>query len=113
MSSASDREKVDKQEQSKTNGTSDDDGLSSSIDDVGSNVSEPVAAAAAGGSTSNNMSTSTGGAPSGTIGMNELARQLQLLTSGARSSAAKDVDEAKRHKYAFWETQPVPQFHGK
>lgn len=44
--------------------------------------------------------------------MNDLARQLRqldVLTLNQRS-AAKDMDEAKRRKFAFWETQPVPKF---
>lgn len=40
----------------------------------------------------------------------ELAKKLQIFQSAPTSSAAKDLAEAKQHKYQFWETQPMPKF---
>jgi hypothetical protein len=69
---------------------------------------------ASGGDVANNTAKDVASGTSDAAGssMNDLARQLRqldVLTLNPRS-AAKDMDEAKRRKFAFWETQPVPKF---
>lgn len=39
-----------------------------------------------------------------------LMRKFEMLAAGG-TSTAKRLDEAQRHKYLFWETQPVPKIH--
>uniref|UniRef100_A0A158Q719 Glycylpeptide N-tetradecanoyltransferase n=1 Tax=Elaeophora elaphi TaxID=1147741 RepID=A0A158Q719_9BILA len=38
-----------------------------------------------------------------------LMKKFEMLTVGGGTSAAKHLTEAQRHKYLFWDTQPVPK----
>uniref|UniRef100_A0A914UXR4 Glycylpeptide N-tetradecanoyltransferase n=1 Tax=Plectus sambesii TaxID=2011161 RepID=A0A914UXR4_9BILA len=88
-----------------------------SAESANSSKSPPNETTKSGGSSEDDGKSGAKDAASGTSdtagsSMNDLARQLRqldVLTLNQRS-AAKDMDEAKRRKFAFWETQPVPKF---